>query len=159
MAIQDLIPWRRSRESDPFTQLQSEMNRMFEDFVSGAMTPFERRAGREVGFMPRVDLTETPEAYELTAELPGMTEKDIELSLSNDILTLKGEKKVEREERKRDWYYAERSYGTFQRAFRLPGEVLADKIQAQFKDGVLTVMLPKSEQARQSTRQIPISRS
>lgn len=105
---------------------------------------------------PKVDVSETDTDYEITAELPGMSEKDIELTLKSDMLTLKGEKKEEREEKKKDYYLSERSYGSFQRSFRLADDVDVDKISSKFSKGVLTVNLPKSAEAKANTRKIEV---
>jgi HSP20 family protein len=99
-----------------------------------------------------VDLVEKADRYEITAELPGMDEKNIEVKLSNEMLVIKGEKREEKEEKEANYYMSERRYGSFQRAFRLPQGVNADKIEASFKNGVLTVALPKTEEAKKETK-------
>lgn len=96
-------------------------------------------------FVPKVDVKETDQAIEITAEVPGLKPEDIELTLTGDLLTLKGEKKNEREEKKENYHLVERSYGSFQRSFRLPVEVDRQKLEATHKDGVLRVTLPKAE--------------
>jgi HSP20 family protein len=110
-------------------------------FFQGAGLPAE--PGRE-HFVPKVNVKETEGAIEITAEVPGLKPEDIELTLTGDILTLKGEKKDEREEKTEDYHLVERSYGHFQRSFRLPVEVDRAKLAATHKDGVLTVTLPKA---------------
>lgn len=155
MAIGSLIPWRRDRDTDPFTALQHQMNRLFDEITS----PFAGRGeatGFGGGFTPRVDLSETPERYELTAELPGISEKDVDVSVAGNVLTLRGEKKAEREERRENCYVAERSYGSFHRAFTLPQDVDADRIEGRYDNGVLKVMLPKSAEAQKGRRRIDI---
>jgi HSP20 family protein len=108
--------------------------------------------------MPRVDVSESENEYEVTAELPGIDEKDVELTLADNVLTIRGEKKVEREEKDKDknYYMSERSFGSFRRAVPLPAEVDEDRVEANFKNGVLTVHLPKSPQAQARTRRIEV---
>ena len=96
------------------------------------------------GFVPSVDFKETEEAFELSAEVPGLKPEDIDITLSGDLLTLKGEKKEETEKTEGDYHLVERSFGSFQRSFRLPGEVDRDNLKASHKDGVLHVVLPKT---------------
>jgi HSP20 family protein len=105
---------------------------------------------------PRVDVSETDNAYEIAVELPGMTEKDIELTLSDDSLTLTGEKKIEREEKKKNYHVSERSYGSFQRTFRVPSGVDNSKVDAAYSKGVLKISLPKTEAAKESKRSITV---
>ena len=102
--------------------------------------------------MPTVDVSETDKAYEITAELPGMDEKNVEVKVANGVLTIKGEKQDEKEEKKKDYHMRERSYGSFERSFQVPDGVDADKIEANFKKGVLTVILPKSAEAKRLKR-------
>jgi len=106
--------------------------------------------------MPAVDVIESENAYEVTAELPGMDEKNIEVKVANGFLTIKGEKQEEKEEKKKDYYLQERSFGSFERSFGLPEGVDADKIQASFKKGVLTVMLPKKPEAQKPAKKIEV---
>ena len=105
---------------------------------------------------PAVDVAETEKAYEITAELPGMDEKNVEVKFADGVLTVKGEKQEEKEEKKKDYYLSERSYGSFQRAFQVPDGVDADKIEASFKNGVLTVTMPKSAEAQKSAKKITV---
>jgi HSP20 family protein len=103
-----------------------------------------------------VDVSEGEKAYEITAELPGLDEKDIEVKLALGGLTIKGEKREEKEEKKKDYYLHERHFGSFERYFRLPDEVDPDKIEASFKKGVLTVTLPKKPEAQKAEKKIAI---
>src|SRR5215471_21450407 len=129
----------------PFESLRREMDRLFEDFAGGFWrSPFPRSFfdvapfGRgEEGWAPRpkVDVTETDKAYEIVAELPGMSEKNIEVNVASGVLTIKGEKKEEKEEKEKDYYLRERSFGSFQRAFQVPDGVDLDKIDCSFKSG------------------------
>ncbi len=133
------VPVRRHEDS--FWTLQNEVNRLFEDFWRGG--PFESSFGQMVRFSPSVDVVEGDEAVEVIAELPGLEEKDFELHLAGDQLTICGEKRAESEESGRGWQRSERSYGVFERTVVLPCEVDADKASAEYKNGVLTVRLPK----------------
>jgi HSP20 family protein len=150
----------------PFESLRREVERLFEDFdrFSWGM-PFRHHAfgiepftGREVGWSaaPAVDIVEKPKAYEITAELPGMDEKNIELKMANGGLTIRGEKQEEKEEKKKDYYLRERHFGSFERSFALPEGVDQDKIEASFKKGVLTVILPKKPEAQKPEKKIEV---
>lgn len=135
--------------------LHSEVDRLFDDFARGfgwsglGRSFFEDRpSGRESAIpslSTRVNVMETDSAYEIEAELPGLDQKDIELKVSDGVLTLSGERKAEQEEKKKDYHLMERSYGSFRRSFTLPDNIVEDKIDAKFANGVLTVMLPKRE--------------
>ncbi|RMD60030.1 MAG: Hsp20/alpha crystallin family protein [Nitrospirae bacterium] len=160
--FRDIVPWgfggRRGRglvrrEGSPFTSLQREINRMFEDFLGGALEPFEERFGE---FVPPVDVRETEKEVEISAELPGIDEKDIEVTVGKDSITISGEKKEEKEEKGKGYYRMERSYGSFTRTIPLPCEIDEDKAEAKFKNGVLTITLPKTETAIKETKKIPI---
>jgi HSP20 family protein len=105
---------------------------------------------------PAVDIVEKDTAYEVTVELPGMDESNIELKLSNGALTIRGEKKEEKEEKKKDYYLSERRFGSFERRFQVPQGVDTGKIEASFKKGVLTVTLPKTHEARAQEKKIAI---
>ena len=150
----------------PFENLRREIDRLFDDFDVGVWrSPFGRSLfdvqpffQREAtwAMAPAVDVAETEKAYEITAELPGMDEKNIEVKFADGVLTIKGEKQEEKEEKKKDYYLSERSYGSFQRSFQVPARVDADKIEASFKKGVLTVTLPKSAEAQQSEKKITV---
>ena len=137
-------------------------DRMFKDWPRfGALTAPDFFGGGEFfgktgAIAPRVDVTEDNNAYEITAEMPGVEEKDIEVSVREDRLTLRGEKKGEKEEKKKDYHMTERSYGSFERSFRLPGNVDAENIKADFAKGVLTVTLPKTAEAKAKERKIAI---
>lgn len=157
-------PTQTSR--DPFMRLREQVDRMFDDFRRGTWpTPFDRtafepfwRAGGELAATPAVDLAEKDDSYEVTAELPGMEEKDIDVQVAEGMLTIKGEKKEEKEEKKKDYFLSERRFGSFQRSFRVPDSVDADKIEAHFKNGVLTVSLPKLPETTRKERKIEVSK-
>ncbi|GAB4364261.1 MAG: Hsp20/alpha crystallin family protein [Calditrichia bacterium] len=163
MAIRDLIPtpWfrrnvpiRREGESDLFLNLRREMNRLFDEFFSD-ITP-RRFTEMTWADFPTVDVEETDRDVRISAELPGIDEKDIDISISDDVLTLKGEKKQEREEKGSTFYRMERSYGSFRRDIPLPSEVDPDKAEAVFKRGVLTIKVPKKPEAQRRTKKIEI---
>lgn len=147
----------------PFDSLRREVDRLFDDF-----RPFNWRfASRVFGhegphiraewqLAPAVDLVEKESGYEITAELPGIDEKNVEIKLLNHMLTIKGEKNEEKEEKQKDYYLSERRYGSFQRSFQLPEGVDADKIEATFAQGVLTVKLPKTAEAKTAEKKIAI---
>ncbi|HYQ38802.1 MAG TPA: Hsp20/alpha crystallin family protein [Pseudomonas sp.] len=152
----------------PLENLRRQVDRLFEDFDRGWHLPFSRASfdiepfwRRELSFsgMPAVDIIDKNDAIEITAELPGLDEKNIEVKLSNGNLTIKGEKKDEREEKKKDYYLSERHYGSFQRTFRLPDGVDPEKIEAHFSKGVLTLHLPKKPEAQQPEKTITIKTS
>jgi HSP20 family protein len=132
------------------------MSRMFDDFFRGVPTRFTGAEAPFGGAMPRVDVSETDNEYEVTAELPGLEENDINLQLANNVLTIRGEKKSEREEKDKNYYLSERSFGSFQRSIPLPTEVEEDQVQASFKSGVLTVRLPKTERAKSQAKRIEV---
>jgi len=164
MAITDLIPWNRGRrqvpvrreEEHPFLTLQRDMNRLFDEFFGGSwLAPFRTLEEEWSTFYPRVDVAETDAEIKVTAELPGLEPEDFEVSLSEDTLTIRGEKRQEREEKGRNYYRAERSYGSFQRSIPLPHIIDADKVNAEFSKGVLTVSLPKIA-AREDRKKIVV---
>lgn len=161
--IRDLMPWNWSKkdvpvrraERDPFYRLWGEMDRMFEDASRGLMS-WRGEAGGLGAFQPSVDLKETDDAIEVTAELPGMSEEDLDLSLADNVLTLKGEKKEETVREKDGVHYTERSYGSFHRQIPLPAEVDPDAVEADVKNGVLHVKLPKSPEAKEQVKRIAV---
>jgi HSP20 family protein len=105
--------------------------------------------------MPRMEVRDTEKELHVIAELPGVTEKDVEVALDDDMLTIRGEKKLEREEKQENMHFTERSYGTFQRSLRLPYRVEPNQVKATFENGVLTVTMPKNS-AREKARKIPV---
>jgi HSP20 family protein len=143
-----LVRWNPARElatwpSDLFG-IQREMNRMFDGFFRG--TNDEDYAISS--WTPAVDIAEHDDEYLVKVELPGVNKDEVKLTLENNILTIRGEKKQEKETKKENYHRVERSYGSFQRSFTLPAAVKADKIDASYKDGILTVSLPKAEEAK-----------
>ena len=156
MDTKSAVPSQRSAGlsvRDPFAALRREMNALFDDFFPGAGVA----SGPLGSFMPRVDVKETGGEIRVTAEMPGIEEKDVEISLDGDMLTIKGEKKEEKEEKGEDSYRLERSYGSFRRSVALPCAVNADKASAKFKQGVLTVTLPKAAESKKKTIQVKAS--
>jgi HSP20 family protein len=147
MKLKSLIPVGRERSAaanwtDPFVSLQQEIERLFDDFG----VRFGVSANAPAGTLtPRMDVAETDKAIELTAELPGLQEKDVDINLADNVLTIKGEKKSEREEKDKNYRLVERNYGSFFRSFELPPGVKGDAIQASIAKGVLTVRIPKPE--------------
>ena len=120
------------------------------------MEPFWRR---DLGFTvtPAIDIVEKEKAFEVTAEIPGLDAKNVDLQLSDNVLTIKGEKQEEKEEKTKDRYVSERRYGSFRRSLQVPGSVDANKIEASFKNGVLTVTMPKSPEAQKKEKTIPVT--
>jgi len=140
----------------PFETLRREIDRVFNDFDGGFWRAPLRGMQSAFEAMPAVDLIETAKAYEVTAELPGMDEKNVEVKLANHTLTIKGEKRDEKEETKKDYYMRERSFGSFQRIITVPEGIDADKVEAIFKKGILTVTLPKTAEAQKAEKEIAI---
>jgi HSP20 family protein len=137
--------------------LQREMNRLFQEFNSGFdMAPWGGGEGAMGTWMPRVNVSENEKEVVVSAELPGMEQKDIDVSLTRNTLTIKGEKKSETEEKDKNVFRRERVYGTFLRELELPTDVEPDKVDAEFKNGVLTVKLPKSKAAQQEVKKIAV---
>lgn len=153
----------------PFESLRREVDRLFEDFdrdfwrfpMRRSLFDVEPFWRRELGWgaTPAVDIIEKDNAYEVTADLPGLDEKSIEVKVSDGSMTIKGEKQEEKEEKKKDYYLRERHFGSFERSFAVPESVDADKIEASFKKGVLTVTLPKKPEARKSAKKIEVKGS
>lgn len=158
-ATPSIVPeWR------PLDNLRTQVDRLFRDFETGFLqSPLYRDVEsfwrRDLAFpvSPAIDVVEKDNAFEITAELPGLDAKNVELSLSDDILTIKGEKKEEKEEKTKDRYVSERRFGSFRRSLQLPSGVDAAKIDASFKSGVLVVTLPKSAEAQKKQTVIPIA--
>ncbi len=156
-------PIPRVAATYPWPSLRGEFDRLFDRFAEFGMPSFRRMfeltPSAEAGFgfnVPAVDVTEDDKAYTIAAELPGLEDKDIEVSVTGDVLILKAEKRQEKEEKSKNWYVSERAYGSFQRAFELPQEIDRDKIAAEFAKGVLTVTLPKSVEAQKQQKKIDV---
>jgi HSP20 family protein len=164
MQIKDLIPWARQAEGarpkaqdeHPLTELQRQMNQVFESFWGRTERPFGASGWPAAERGPRSDVVETDEGIEVTVELPGMEQQDVEVSLAGDTLTIRGEKKVERKDEKKGYYISERSYGSVFRSIPLPPGCEADKADASFRNGVLTVKIPHSDEARSNMKRIEV---
>jgi HSP20 family protein len=138
----ELVPFRPFRELESF---RNEMDRLWDTFFEGR--PRRRRTDDGGEWLPSLDISETKSDLVVEAEIPGMDPKDIDISLSDGTLIIKGERKHEKEKKEKDYHLIERSYGTFTRMVRLPKEVKRDKISASYKNGILKVILPKSKEA------------
>ena len=166
MAIRDLIPWSRQenrlpasgagrdRDDHPLLSLHRDVNRLFDDVFRGFGAPSLAGLDRSVAW-PNMEFGETDKDIRITAELPGLDEKDVELALEDGVLTLRGEKRSEVDDKDRG--YSERSYGRFERRIGLPKGIEADKANATFKNGVLTITLPKSAASNENVRRIPVN--
>lgn len=164
MQIKELIPWARKEHmsapdtgpDNPVATLQRELNDVFDNF--------RQRFGQSLGSFDwpwgggdaKSDVVATDEAVEVSIELPGMDMDDIEVSATDDLLTVKGEKKVERQEEKKGYYLSERSYGAVYRTIPLPPGVDGDKAEASFRNGVLTIRLPQTAEAQSKVRRIEV---
>ncbi len=126
--------------------LRRDMNRMFDEFFRGDVLADETFFGRD--WSPAVDVVENNDSYILKAELPGMNKDDVKITLENNILTIRGEKKNEMEKKEQNVHRVERSYGMFERSFTIPGSIKANEIDAQYNNGILTLTLPKAEEAK-----------
>jgi HSP20 family protein len=147
MTFKSLIPIGRDQsagrsEVGMFDTLQREIDRVFADFTRA----FPRFTSRDL--MPNIDVTETDKEIEITAELPGLEEKDVQINLADNVLTIKGEKKAEKEEKDKSYRLVERSYGAFSRSLELPAGVNPDAIKANISKGVLKVSVPKPAPAQ-----------
>jgi len=153
------------RPSDQWQGFHDEIDRMFERMSKGFGFPSLRRAFDMPAFdtsfapSPAVDVAEDDKAYRITAELPGMSEKEIEVNLSEHTVTLKGEKREQKEQKDKDYHVSERRYGSFQRSFALPPGIDRDKVAASFENGVLTVTLPKTVESQKQQKKIEIKAS
>jgi len=152
---------------DVWHSFRSEMDRLFDRFGSGFGFPSLRRMfdiepaereGVSRSYLA-IDMSEDEKAYKISAELPGIDAKDIDVSVSGDMLVLKGEKRQEKEEKDKNYHFSERSYGSFQRAFELPASVERDKVAADFSKGVLTITLPKMAEAQRPSKRIEVKSS
>jgi HSP20 family protein len=163
MPLRDLTPWfgrsnlmHRHWPENTLDSLHREVDRMFSDFLGGtSLSPFAGSDGNG-HLVPRMDIAETDTAYEVTADLPGVEEKDVDVSISNGVLHIKGERRSEKEEKKKNYHKVERSFGSFERAVSLPEGIDEDKIEASFKQGVLKVTLPKSPKSKESEKKISV---
>ena len=146
--------------ADPFEALQRGIDRVFEEFRRGSLLgglPSVFGEGRALDVrLPRLDVAETDDEVQITADLPGMDEKNVEVTVGERSLTIRGEKKSESEEKKKNYHLKERTYGSFQRVIALPEGVAADKTKATFKNGVLTIVIPKTPKAKAAVRKVQV---
>jgi HSP20 family protein len=166
MAITDIIPWNRNRAlatrrqdvADPFNMLRRDIDRVFGDFLGDLRWPDRMNMlDRQMGsFMPEIDVKETDKEFRVTADLPGMDEKDLEVTFVEGALSIKGEKREEHEEEKGNMFHSERRYGAFERMIPLSSDIDLNKAKAAFKKGVLKITLPKTENARSNRKTIPV---
>lgn len=156
--INELIPWRGSRRElarreDPFSYLRSQLNRVFDDAITGRNWPAENGAI----FAPQLDVTETEKEVQVCAELPGIESKDIDVNVTDDELTIRGEKRSERGSDEEGRHWTERTYGSFERVIPLPAEVDGAKAKSEFKNGVLRITLPKREDAKPRSHKVNVN--
>lgn len=165
MTGKHITPWHHRRgseldvrrDTDPILRLQREMNRMFETFFDNPFGAMRSMEGFE-GFAPNIDVYETDREIRMDVELPGMDEKDIDISLRNNILTISGKRENEETEKEKSYYRHERSFGSFRRSIQLPEEVDDQRIEASYSKGILKVVLPKHEQSVTTRRKIEIKK-
>jgi HSP20 family protein len=168
MAGRSLLPffsrnWSLSRpneDTDPFMAFRREMNRVFDDTFKGfgmpsLLGPAFGRMPMET-LMPQIDVSESDHEIQVTAELPGIDEKDVEVILADDMLTIRGEKKAEHEQKDRDYHLMERSHGTFSRSLPLPFAADPSQVKAAFKNGVLTVTIQKPKEVLEKQHRIEV---
>ena len=160
-------PAAQTNVPDVWHSFRNEMDRLFDRFGSGFGFPSLRRmfdiepmSRSSFSFsMPAIDMSEDDKAYKIAAELPGMEAKDIDVSVTGDMLVLKGEKRQEKEEKDKNYHFSDRAYGSFQRAFELPASVDRNKVAADFSKGVLTITLPKTTEAQKPAKKIEVKSS
>jgi HSP20 family protein len=161
MKVRNLLPEiaRKARTDvdHPFYSLQREMNSLFDSFFRGFdLAPRGLSAGTMGMFNPSVDVKENDKEFIIKAELPGVEEKDIDVTVTNDSVTIKGEKKEEKEDKDKNYYYMERSYGSFCRVIPLDGEIESEKAEASFKNGILDIKIPKNQSAKVKETKVAI---
>jgi len=150
------------RYRDPFAEMRAEMDRLFDRFLGGSFFGRPAPSGsaeQAVTLAPNIDIRENDKEIIVEAELPGIDEKDIQVTVRDGVLSLKGEKKSERDEKKDTYHVIERSYGSFERSFALPDSADQDQIKADFNKGVLRVVIPKRAEAAKAEKKIPIGKA
>uniref|UniRef100_Q07NG0 Heat shock protein Hsp20 n=1 Tax=Rhodopseudomonas palustris (strain BisA53) TaxID=316055 RepID=Q07NG0_RHOP5 len=164
MNMRDIIPWGRDTnslptrfeiEQSPFLSLHREMNRLFDDVFRGFDAPAFGRLATFGGAWPKLEITDTDKEVRISAEVPGMEEKDIEVTLDDGYLTLRGERTSQTEDKAKQ--FSERFYGRFERRVPIDAAIAEDKVTASFKNGVLTVTLPKTEPTAPKSKRIAIN--
>ncbi|MFA6714614.1 MAG: Hsp20/alpha crystallin family protein [Victivallaceae bacterium] len=162
--IKDLLPWHKKnsfpvevrKDNDVIGEFQKQMNKLFANFFDDESFLFPS-LGSQSSFVPRFEISESDKGIDITAELPGVEEKDIDVSIDGNVLNIKGEKRVEHDEDNETCRISERSYGSFQRSFSLPDGLDVEKIDAKFKNGILKMFLPKTEESRKNVKKIKIN--
>ena len=158
-------PPAQTTAPDIWQSFRGEMDRLFDRFGFPSLRRVfdiepSWRSASSFGFSaPAIDMSEDERAYKVSAELPGINAKDIDVSVSGDTLVLKGEKRQEKEEKDKNYHFSERTYGSFQRSFQLPSSVDRDKVAADFSKGVLTITLPKTAEAQKPVKKIAVRSS
>ncbi len=165
MTLRNLEIWNNKKDNyknsglpKSFQSFQTDVDRLFDGFFNdfGRFSSSLINKGRAGSFSPKIDISDDESSIEINAELPGLDEKDIQVSLKEDVLTIKGEKKSGDEKKDKDFYRVERRFGRFERSIRVPREIDAENINASFKNGVLNVSLPKSEKPKENVRKIEV---
>lgn len=164
LTMRDLIPWSRGRDvvagrasEHPLVAFQREFERLFEEMWTGFDAPLRGRGERAVtSITPRIEVHENETEIVVTTELPGLQEKDVDITLTDNVLSIRGEKKLDKTGKEEGHTYSERSYGLFERRIPIEAEIVADKVAARFADGVLTVTLPKHPEAKPHVQHIRI---
>ncbi|MEN6421908.1 MAG: Hsp20/alpha crystallin family protein [Smithella sp.] len=155
--LPDVVRKGRTDIDHPFYSLQREMNSLFDNFFRGfEVAPRRFAAGGMEMFSPSVDVKENEKEFIIKAELPGVEEKDIDVTVTNDSVTIKGEKKEEKEDKDKNYYYMERSYGSFCRVIPLDAEIESGKAEARFKNGILDIKIPKDQSAKAKGTKVSI---
>ena len=158
MTLRSLLPVNRDRSiANPFISLQREVDRLFEDFTRGFPSLALFHGGNGGLLTPSVDVSETDKEIEITAELPGLEEKDVQINVSDNLLTIRGEKSAEKEQKDKNYRLVERSYGSFERTLELPSGVDADAIKASLSKGVLKVTVPKPTPAQAKKVEVKVA--
>lgn len=157
-----LVKWKPTRELEPFGGLKQEVDRLFDDFfhswpsIGGG--PLRHFAKEELAFMPSINLKEEKDAYVMEAELPGMNKEDLELHITENSVTLQGQRKHRKEEKEEDsgYYMMESSYGAFRRTIPMPDSIDTEKVEAKLKDGLLRLKLPKARPTKDKLVEITV---
>jgi len=153
-----IVRWNPVRELATFPSdilgMQRDINHMFDRFFRGGV--LDDAEFPAASWVPAVDLAEKDDAYIAKVELPGVSKDDVKITLQDNIITIRGEKKDEKETKESNYHRVERSYGSFQRSFNLPSAVKGDKVDAQYKDGILTISLPKAEEAKRKQIEVKV---
>ena len=162
--IRSLVPWRGGSQSpaarddffDPFLNFRREVDHIFDSFLEGFGARSAAAGNGWLSLAPAVDVAKSEKELVITAEMPGVSEKDVEVTLTDDLLTIKGEKKAEREQKDGNYTYAERRYGSFSRSVWLPFQAGDVEIDAKYDKGVLTIRVPKPADAQKAARRIEV---